>query len=269
MIGEIDMDLGIKDKVVLITAASKGLGFAIAEAMLAEGAQVAISSRSEVGIKKAAGDLSQNGKYDVFSVAADLSVREDVTRLMDEVLNHFGQIDILVCNTGGPKTADFTDTGYEDWMSGLEMMLFPVLEMTKRAIPKMQENKWGRIIFMTSTWVKQPRKSGVISTMARSAISGLSKHLSNELAKDNILVNQVLPGPTWTDRSREITARLAKQRGVPVETIKAEIAEEIPLGRYGQAEEIANAVLFMSSERAAFITGAALQVDGGQIKSTF
>lgn len=262
------MDLGVKDKVVLVTAASKGLGYAVAESLLEEGARVAISSRNEEGIKKAAEKLSKVGKYDVFYVAADLSIHDDVSRMMDQVLNHFGQVDILICNTGGPKTSDFVCTAYDDWKSGLDMMLFPVLEMTKRVIPKMKENKWGRIIYMTSTWVKQPRKSGVISTMARSAISGLSKHLSNELAKDNILVNQVLPGPTWTDRSKEITARLAEQRGVPVEIIKAEIAEEIPLGRYGQAEEIANAVVFLASEKASFITGASLQVDGGQIKST-
>lgn len=262
------MDLGIKDKVVLVTASSKGLGYAIAKEMLEEGARVAISSRNEESIRKAAETLSQNGKYDVFYVPADLSNPEDVDRLMDQVLNHFGQIDILVCNTGGPRTSDFVDTTYEDWKNGMDMMLYPVLKMTERVIPKMKENKWGRIIFMTSTWVKQPRKSGVISTMARSAVSGLSKHLSNELAPYNILVNQVMPGPTWTDRSREITSRLASARGVPVEVIKAEIAEEIPLGRYGTAEEIANAVTFLASEKASFITGASLQVDGGQIKAT-
>ena len=259
------MDLGIKNKVVLITAASKGLGYAVAESMLQEGARVAISSRSEASIRSAAETLSQNGKYDVFYVPADLANKDEVDQMMDKVLCHFGQIDILICNTGGPKTADFVNTGYEDWKSGLDMMLFPVLKMTERVIPKMKENKWGRIIFMTSTWVKQPRKSGVISTMARSAISGLSKHLSNELAEDNILVNQVLPGPTWTDRSREITARLANQRGVPVEIIKAEIAEEIPLGRYGKAEEIANSVVFLASERSKYITGKTLTVDGGLI----
>jgi len=263
------MDLGIKGKVVLITAASKGLGYAVAEQMLAEGAQVAISSRNEENIKQAADRLSQGGKYDVFYIPADLSKSDDVDHLMDQVLNHFGQVDILICNTGGPKTSDFVDTGYEDWSNGMDMMLYPVLKMTERVIPKMKENKWGRIIYMTSTWVKQPRKSGVISTMARSAISGLSKHLSNELAEDNILVNQVLPGPTWTDRSRDITSRLAEQRGVPVEVIKEEIADEIPLGRYGTAEEIASAVTFLASEKASFITGASLQVDGGQIKSAF
>ncbi|MGJ9385728.1 SDR family oxidoreductase [Salipaludibacillus sp. CF4.18] len=262
------MDLGIKGKVVLVTAASKGLGYSIAEAMLAEGAKVAISSRSEENINKAAEQLSQSGKYEVFSTPADLSKSTDVDRLMDQVLNHFGHVDILICNTGGPKTSDFVDTTSEDWKIGLDMMLIPVLNMTQRVIPKMQENKWGRIIFMTSTWVKQPRKSGVISTMARSAISGLSKHLSNELAKDNILVNQVLPGPTWTDRSKNITNSLAEKRNVPVEVIKDEIAEEIPLRRYGTAEEIANSVTFLASEKASFITGASLQVDGGQIKST-
>ena len=224
--------------------------------------------RNEESIKQAAESLSQNGKYDVFYEAADLSKAENVERLMDRVLNHFAQVDILVCNTGGPKTSNFTDTNHEDWKNGLDMMLMPVLQMTQRAIPKMRENKWGRIIFMTSTWVKQLREKGVISTMARSAISGLSKHLSNELAPDNILVNQIMPGPIWTDRSREITSRLSEARGVPIEVIKEEIAKEIPLGRYGTAEEIANAVTFLASDKASFITGSSLQVDGGQIKST-
>ncbi|RNB82561.1 SDR family oxidoreductase [Brevibacillus nitrificans] len=262
------MDLGLKGKVVLVTAASKGLGYAVAETMLAEGARVAISSRNEESTRKAAEQLSQGGKYDVFHVQADLSNPAETGRLMDQVLDHFGRVDILVCNTGGPKTADFVNTTFRDWQNGMDMMLYPVLQMTERVIPKMKENKWGRIIYMTSTWVKQPRQSGVISTMARSAISGLSKHLSNELAPDNILVNQVMPGPTWTDRSKEITSRLAEQRGVPVEVIKAEIAKEIPLGRYGTAEEIAQAVTFLASEKASFITGASLQVDGGQIKAT-
>ena len=262
------MQLGIEGKVVLITAASKGLGYAVAETMIAEGAKVAISSRSEERIKEAAEELSQGGKYDVFYAPADLSNSGATEKLMDQVLNHFGQVDILICNTGGPKTTDFVDTGYEDWQKGMDLMLYPALQMSKRVIPKMKENKWGRIIYMTSTWVKQPRASGVISTMARSAISGLSKHLSNELAADNILVNQVMPGPTWTDRSKEITSRLSERRGVPVETIKEEIGREIPLGRYGEADEIANAVTFLASEKASFITGASLQVDGGQIKGT-
>lgn len=262
------MDLGLKDKVVLVTAASKGLGYAIAESMVREGAKVAISSRSEERIKEAAEKLSREGKHDVFYVPADLSNLDETDRLMDEVLNHFGHVDVLVCNTGGPKTSDFVDTSFEDWEGGMNLMLYPVLQMTKRVIPKMKENNWGRIIYLTSTWVKQPRKSGVISTMARSAISGLSKHLSNELAPYNILVNQVMPGPTWTDRSKEITRRLSEQRGVPVEVIKEEIGREIPLGRYGKAEEIANAVTFLASESASFITGVSLQVDGGQIKGT-
>jgi 3-oxoacyl-[acyl-carrier protein] reductase len=121
---------------------------------------------------------------------------------------------------------------------------------------------------MTSSWVKQPREHGVISTMYRSAISGLSKSLSNELGRYNILVNQVMPGPIWTDRSVNIVTRLAEKRGVPIEEVKAEVAREMVVNRYGTAEEVANAVMFLASEKASFITGASLQVDGGQIKST-
>lgn len=263
------MDFGLKGKVALVTAASQGLGFSIAESLVKEGAKVAICSRNQESIKAAGEKLTAiSGEDRVFAVAADLSNLEEVNGMMDQILAHFGGIDILVNNTGGPPTADFVDTNFEDWQHGLEMMLFPVLQMTQCVIPSMKEKQWGRIVFMTSTWVKQPRQSGVISTMARSAISGLSKHLSNELAKDNILVNQVMPGPTWTDRSKQIVSRLSEKRAVPIETIKEEIAQEIPLGRYGTAEEIANLVTFLVSEKASFMTGTSIQIDGGQIKST-
>lgn len=261
------MKLGLEEKVVLVTASSKGLGYAIAESMVQEGAKVAISSRDPKRLEEAAKELSQKGKHSVFFYPADLSKLDEVDGLMDAVFDHFGRIDILINNTGGPPTADFIDTTREDWEMGLHMMLYPVLQMTKRAIPSMKENGGGRIIYMTSTWVKQPRKSGVISTMFRSAISGLSKHLSNELAPYNILVNQIMPGPTWTDRSKEITSRLAKERGVSVEEVKEGIRSEIPLGRYASAEEIADVVTFIASDRASFVTGTSIQVDGGQIKS--
>lgn len=262
------MDMGLRNKVVLVTAASKGLGYAIAKSMLNEGAKVAISSRSEESLKKAAEELSDHGMRDVYYYPADLMNLNDVNQLMDAVLNHYGRIDILISNTGGPKTSDFLDTNYEDWKEGVDMILFPALQMAKRAIPSMKENGWGRIIFMTSSWVKQPREHGVISTMYRSAISGLSKSLSNELGRYNILVNQVLPGPIWTDRSVNIVTRLAEKRGVSMEEVKAEVAREMVVNRYGTAEEVANAVTFLASEKASFITGASLQVDGGQIKST-
>lgn len=262
------MNLGLKDKVVLVTAASKGLGYAIAESMLQEGARVAISSRREDELNKASDKLIKTGNGQIFAFPADLSNLEDVNRLMDNVFRHYGRVDVLVCNTGGPKTSDFIDTDLEDWRAGLDMMLFPALQMTKRVIPSMIKNGGGRIIYMTSTWVKQPRLHGVISTMCRSAISGLSKHLSNELGKYNILVNQVMPGPIWTDRSVNIVTNIAKEQNVSIEEVKAEIAKEMALNRYGTAEEVANVVTFLASDRASFMTGASIQVDGGQIKST-
>jgi 3-oxoacyl-[acyl-carrier protein] reductase len=262
------MDMGLENKVVLVTAASKGIGFEIAKSMLREGAKVAISSRSEENLRKAAEQLSVDGAHTVFYYPADLINLNEVDQLLTAVLERFGRIDVLVSNTGGPKTADFVDTDYEEWQHGLDMILFPALQMTKRAIPSMIESGWGRIIFMTSSWVKQPRQHGAISTISRSAVSGLSKHLSNELGKYNILVNQVMPGPIWTERSMDVVTSLAHKKGVSISEVKDEIAKEMVLNRYGTAEEVANMVTFLASERASFITGACIQVDGGQIKST-
>jgi 3-oxoacyl-[acyl-carrier protein] reductase len=258
------VELGLEGKVAVVTAAGRGLGFAVAQGLVREGAQVAISSRNEASIRAAAEQLGG----DVLWRAVDLEREDEVDAFMDAVLERYGRIDILVCNTGGPKTTTYMETTHEDWEQALRMLFWPVFRLTQRAIPSMKENGGGRIVFMTSTWVKQPRERGVLSTVVRSGLSGLSKHLSNELAADNILVNQVLPGPAWTDRSKELTERLAEARGVTQDEIKAQTFKEIPLGRYGLAEEIADAVLFLASDRASFITGASLQVDGGQIRST-
>ncbi len=260
------MDLGLKDKVALVTAASKGLGLAVASGLAAEGARVAISARSEDLLSAAATELGAADQVAAFP--ADLTDPGAVESMADAVLDRFGHVDILVCNTGGPRTMSFMETTTEDWEDALQMMFFPAIQLCRRVIPGMREAGGGRIVFMTSTWVKQPRDRGTLSTVVRSAISGLSKHLANELAEDNILVNQVMPGPAWTGRAEEIVGGLAERRGVTVDVVKAEIMEELPLRRYGSPEEVAAAIIFLASEQAAYITGTALQVDGGQIKAT-
>jgi 3-oxoacyl-[acyl-carrier protein] reductase len=261
------VDLGLDRKIGLVTAASRGLGFAVAEALIAEGASVAISSRDQGSLEQSVARLGA-GAERVLAHAADLTDAAAVEKLLDATFERFGRVDILVCNTGGPRTANFTETSIDDWHEALKMLFFPVLQLVQRVIPSMRETGGGRIVFLTSSWVKQPRERGVLSTAIRSAISGLSKHLANELAADNILVNQVLPGPSWTDRSREIVSSLAERRGVPQEVIKEEVMREVPLRRYALPEDVGSAVAFLCSERAAFITGVALQVDGGQIKFT-
>lgn len=261
------MELGLKGKVALVTAASRGLGYAVASALAREQAAVAISARNPANLARAAEKIRSAGG-NVFDCPADLVDRTAVEQMLDHVLEHYGRVDILVCNTGGPPATTFAETTVRDWEAALEMLFFPVVQLVQRVLPGMRERRDGRIIFMTSTWVKQPRERSVLSTAVRNAISGLSKQLATELAPDNVLINQVMPGPTWTDRSKEITRHLAEARGVAAQEIKAQIVREVPLGRYGLPEEIADAIVFLVSERAGFITGASLQVDGGQIRAT-
>ena len=149
------MELALKDKVALVTASSKGLGFATAKMMLEEGAKVAINSRSEESLQQAVESLDPSLRENVFPVVADLTNPESLQNMLDNILDHYGKIDILVCNTGGPKKADYMDTSLLDWQEALELMFFPVLQMTQRVIPLMKQNGGGRIIFLTSTWVKQ------------------------------------------------------------------------------------------------------------------
>jgi 3-oxoacyl-[acyl-carrier protein] reductase len=260
------MDLGLEGKTALVTAASKGLGFAIAHALTQEGTRVAITSRDEDRLQEAAERIDRPEL--TFSIPCDLADPQAVDLMLDRVLTHYGHVDILICNTGGPPTMNFMDSTREDWEGALEMMFFPALEMIRRLVPGMRQAGGGRIIFMTSSWVKQPREGGLLSTVVRSALSGLSKHLSTELASDRILVHQVMPGPTWTDRSKHIISRIAERRNLSPDKVKEDFAGELPLKRYGTPEEVAAAAVFLASEPAAFMTGTAIQVDGGQIRST-
>jgi len=252
------MDLGINNRVAMVAAASKGLGRACAEALAREGARVSICSRSGASIG-----------VEAMSVACDVLNADDLTRWFDETIARLGQVDILVTNTGGPPAAPFLQLREEQWRAGVDGVLMNVVRLAQLVIPGMQQRKWGRIVNITSLVAKQPTELLTVSSTLRAGLSALTKTLSDQVAKDNVLVNCVLPGHYMTDRQKELSEIRAKQQGITADDYLAKAVTSIPLGRYGKPEELADVVAFMCSERASFLTGVSLQVDGGQIRSTF
>jgi 3-oxoacyl-[acyl-carrier protein] reductase len=264
------VDLGLSGKTALVCAASKGLGKACARALAAEGASVAICARDRKTLDAAAAEISQAASAAdarVLAIPADLSNAADVDRLLAETEAAFGGLDILVTNTGGPRSAPFEALSDEDWTSSIDSMLLSVVRLVRGVIPHMRRRGGGRIINVTSVSVKQPIDGLVLSNSLRAAVTGLSRTLANELARDNILVNCVAPGFTATDRVVELADAVAAREGTTRETVQRRTEGMIPLGRMGTPEEFGAVVAFLASPRASYVTGTTLQVDGGFVKS--
>lgn len=257
------MDLGIKGKVALVAAASKGLGKASALELAREGARVVIAARGEEDLMAAADEIRGATGAEVLPVRADVTALADIEALVRAAQDAFGNVDILVNNAGGPRPGTFTDMSDEDWLAALNLNLMSTVRLTRLVLQGMQQRGWGRIINLTSISVKQPLPNIILSNAARSAVVAMAKTLALQVAADGITVNNVCPGTILTDRVRSLAANTAQQQGITQEEALAAMQADIPAGRIGRPEELAALVAFLASDRAAYITGATIQVDGG------
>ncbi len=252
------MDLGIKDKVAFVAASSQGLGKSVALELAKEGAHVIICGRTAETLERTKKEIEAIGGNTVFSVVGDLSVEKDRATIITSVLKEFNAIDILVTNTGGPPAGKFEELSQEDWDNAYKQLLASVTSLVRGFLPGMKEQNSGRIISITSQAVKQPVDNLILSNSVRASVVGLMKTLASELGQYNITVNNVMPGYTETARLKSL---------IESNPSFASAVEEVPLKRFGQPKEFAAAVTFLASERASYITGISLAVDGGWIKN--
>ncbi len=261
------MNLGLKDKIAVVGASSKGLGKAIAFGLAQEGAKVVICARNNEVLIQTAEEISNATESEVLAIATDVSQPEQVEELIIETISYFGGIDILVNNAGGPKAGRFADLSAEDYQYAVHLNLMSTINLCRAVVPTMRERGGGRIINLTSVSVKQPVDGLMLSNMARTGVIGFAKTLATELAPDKILVNNVCPGIIFTDRIKQLATVRAEEAGTTFDEALKKMTADIPLGRIGDPEEFANLVVFLASEKSSYITGATIQVDGGMVKS--
>jgi 3-oxoacyl-[acyl-carrier protein] reductase len=263
------MDLGLKGKTAMVAAASQGLGFAVARELAQEGASLVICSRNEASINAAAETIRRESGADVLAVSADVSVVADIERLVAAGIERFGKIDILVTNSGGPPAGAFDSLSPQAWDDATRILLTSMVEMTRLVLPGMKERGWGRILNVTSIASKQPVENLMLSNSLRAAVTGFAKTLAAEVAADGITVNNILPGYTRTERLTELIDFLAEKESISESDVRGRWEAEIPMRRLGEPREFAALAAFLVSERASYITGSSIAVDGGWIKSLF
>ena len=260
------MDLGLKGKVALVAAASRGLGHAVAEELAVEGCKLVICARREAALEEACASLAAVGT-EVVAVPADVSRPMDVDALVAAALDAHGQIDVLVTNSGGPPAGPFEAHSRQVWGDAVRGTLDSVLNFSRAVLPGMKSKGWGRIINITSIAAKQPVDGLILSNSIRAAVTGFARTLANEVAASGVTVNNVMPGFTWTERTEELAKHQAETMRTSRDEIVAGWEEEIPVGRLADPREFAAMVAFLASERASYITGASIAVDGGWIRS--
>ncbi|MGA7732635.1 MAG: SDR family oxidoreductase [Chloroflexia bacterium] len=262
------MDMGLRGMVAFVAAASQGLGEAIALGLAREGASVAICARRQEAIEAVAERVWRETGANVLPVRADVTDKADIEAAIALTLERLGGLDILVTNAGGPPAGEFTRHDDAAWQKAFELNLLSTVRMVRLALPHLQKSGRGRIINMTSTSVKQPVEGLVLSNSIRSAVIGLAKTLSVELAPHGITVNNIAPGRFDTDRVRQLDAGRARTLGISEDEARELAIRQIPLGRYGLPEEMAHLAVFLASDKAAYITGTTIQIDGGMVKGS-
>jgi 3-oxoacyl-[acyl-carrier protein] reductase len=261
------MDLGLSGKVAIVGASSKGLGKASALALAREGARVTLCARTAADLDAAADEIRHETDAEVLAVPADLTSADDIHNVVAATVERFGGVDVLVNNSGGPKVGKFADLTDDDWRQALEVVTLNFVRFVREVMPYMREQRWGRIIGIQSSSVKEPVEGIDLSNGTRPGIAGLMKALMPDLAKDRITINLVLPGAFATSRIHPALADGTAAIDTKLEEQLAPLTATIPLGRLGEPMELGHLVAFLASEQASYITGAVYQVDGGKIRS--
>ena len=259
------MDLGLAGKVAMVAGASRGLGYAVARALAAEGARVSVLSRDLSAIRAASQRIEAETGSPALGVAGDVASPEAIVRWHEATLGRFGGVDLLFTNSGGPPPGPILGFSDDDWRHAFELLVLSSLRTVRTVVPSMRQG--GSILLSTSSSVREPIPNLGLSNILRLSVAGLAKNLALELAPQHIRVNQIIPGRIDTDRVRELDEAAARRVGIPVAEQQSRSIAAIPLGRYGAAEEFGRAAAFLLSDAASYITGATLQVDGGLIRA--
>ncbi len=261
------MNLHLDTRLALVCGSSSGLGLAIARALVAEGCTVAMNGRDRSRLDRAVASVAKDGRRPVRGFQADVSAPEQVTEMVAQVTSSLGPIDILVCNAGGPPATTFEAAPSESWQAALELNLLSTIDLCRAVVPGMRQRRWGRVVCLTSVAAKQPLGDLILSTTARAGVLGFAKALADEVAADGVTVNTVCPGYMRTERSEELFRRRAHATGTTAEQVANGLMATIPMRRIGEPAELGATVAFLASEAAGYITGVALAVDGGFVRS--
>jgi 3-oxoacyl-[acyl-carrier protein] reductase len=261
------MDLGLHGKIALVTAASHGLGMATARALAREGARLAISARDLGTLERTAAEIREQTGAEVNPFVCDLTQPAQIVSMVEGVIARYGTVHILVNNAGGPPPGGGDNLTDVDWQRAFELTLMSAVRTTRAVLPYMRAQRWGRVVNVSSFSVKQPIPDIMLSNSLRLGVSGWAKTLANQVAADNVLINTVGPGWTRTDRVTQMLASRAASSSQTAAEVEAQITRGVPIGRLAEPEEIADVIVFLASQRASYITGTLLPVDGGVVQS--